>query len=86
MELDNSEKPDPAAQRHCARCDGPFDDRAAFRLGGEYRCFRCALRYRPMLRRSAWTAIVVGTILVLINHGANSSPATSRRRSPGRCR
>jgi hypothetical protein len=30
---------------------------------------RCALRYRPMLRRSLWTALVVGTILVAISQG-----------------
>jgi hypothetical protein len=32
-------------------------------------CVRCALRYRPMLRRSLWTALVVGTILVAISQG-----------------
>jgi hypothetical protein len=44
--------------------------RASYHLADEARCLRCALRYRPMLRRSALTAIVVGTLLVLINHGA----------------
>jgi hypothetical protein len=34
------------------------------------RCLRCALRYWPMLRRSTATALVVGTILVVINQGA----------------
>lgn len=69
MALGNGENTDSTAQRHCVRCDRPFDDRAAYLLGGECRCLQCALRYRPMLRRSAWTAMVVGTILVLINHG-----------------
>jgi len=32
-------------------------------------CWRCALGYRPMLRRSGRIALVVGTLLVLINHG-----------------
>ena len=32
-------------------------------------CWRCAIRYPPMLRRSARIAIVVGTLLALINHG-----------------
>jgi hypothetical protein len=38
-------------------------------LGGERRCLACALRFRPMLRRSLLTALVVGTALVLINQG-----------------
>jgi hypothetical protein len=32
-------------------------------------CWRCALGYRPMLRRSVRIALVVGTLLALINHG-----------------
>jgi hypothetical protein len=38
-------------------------------MGGERRCLGCALRYPPLLRRSATTALVVGTILVAINQG-----------------
>ena len=38
-------------------------------LGSERRCLRCALRYRPMLKRSLLTALVVGTVLVAINQG-----------------
>lgn len=38
-------------------------------MGGGMRCLRCALSYRPLLRRSALTALVVGTILVAINQG-----------------
>jgi hypothetical protein len=37
--------------------------------GAAVRCWRCAIRYPPMLRRSAWIALVVGTLLALINHG-----------------
>jgi hypothetical protein len=37
--------------------------------GGAGRCWRCAIRYPPMLRRSARIALVVGTLLALINHG-----------------
>jgi hypothetical protein len=40
---------------------------AGFVLGGKRRCLRCALRHRPLLRRSALTALVVGTLLVAIN-------------------
>ena len=38
-------------------------------LGGAALCVRHALGYRPMLRRSLLTALVVGTLLVAINQG-----------------
>jgi hypothetical protein len=38
-------------------------------FGGQVRCLSCAIRDRPMLRRSALTGLVVGTILVAINQG-----------------
>lgn len=53
----------------CIRCERLLTGRSAFLLGGDRRCLRCALRYRPLLRRSALTALVVGTILVAINQG-----------------
>jgi urea transporter len=37
--------------------------------GGAVCCWRCAIRYPPMLRRSVRIALVVGTLLALINHG-----------------
>ena len=33
------------------------------------KCSRCAIRHRPMLRRSLIVAVVVGTILTLLNQG-----------------
>jgi hypothetical protein len=42
---------------------------AVFRLGDRPLCLFCALRHRPMLRRSFYTALVVGTILTAINQG-----------------
>ena len=42
---------------------------AGFILAGRERCLPCFLRYRPMLRRSLLTALVVGTILTAINQG-----------------
>ena len=33
------------------------------------KCTRCALRHRPMLRRSLITAIVVGSVLTILNQG-----------------
>ena len=53
----------------CARCGRSLAGRSTYLLGVEQRCLPCALRYRPMLRRSAWTALVVGTVLVAINQG-----------------
>lgn len=52
----------------CVRCQRRLD-RSAYVIGGAPRCLRCALRYRPLLRRSGLTALVVGTILVAINQG-----------------
>jgi hypothetical protein len=58
-----------ASTSACARCGRPLVGRSAYLLGTEHRCLACALRFRPMLRRSALTSLVVGTILVLINQG-----------------
>lgn len=33
------------------------------------KCFFCALRHRPMVRRSMMAAAVVGTVLTLLNQG-----------------
>lgn len=53
----------------CSRCGRSLAGRSAYLLDGEHRCLRCTLRYWPLLRRSAQTALVVGTILVAINQG-----------------
>ena len=37
--------------------------------GVTVKCSRCAVRHRPMLRRSLIVAAVVGTILTLLNQG-----------------
>jgi hypothetical protein len=50
----------------CSRCGTRH---ARFSLQGNPRCLRCAIRFRPMLRRSLLTALVVGTILTAINQG-----------------
>jgi len=57
----------------CAKCSRAFGDRPAYHFqtqGGTTRkCFRCAVQHRPLLRRSALIALVVGTILTAINQG-----------------
>ena len=37
--------------------------------GVSVKCSRCAIRHRPMLRRSLIVAVVVGSILTLLNQG-----------------
>ena len=59
----------PASAAECARCRRPLAGRSRYLLGTEHCCLACALRFRPMLRRSAYTSLVVGTVLVLINQG-----------------
>jgi hypothetical protein len=54
----------------CARCGQSLGGRTSFVLEGAPRCLWCALRCRPLLRRSTMTALAVGTLLVLINQGA----------------
>ena len=66
--------------RRCARCGRDLTGTTSFALGGAVRCFRCALCYWPMLRRSAATALVVGTVLVAINQGAMLAAGTGGSR------
>ncbi|PKB59302.1 MAG: hypothetical protein BZY83_02530 [SAR202 cluster bacterium Casp-Chloro-G2] len=33
------------------------------------KCSRCAIRHRPMVRRSLLVALTVGTVLTLLNQG-----------------
>ena len=53
----------------CARCGQWLRGRTSFVLEGAPRCLWCALRFRPLVRRSAMTSLVVGTVLVAINQG-----------------
>ena len=55
------------AHEQCALCHRTLSDGVAFKLGGELRCWRCALAHRPLLRRSATASLVVGTLLVAVN-------------------
>ena len=59
-----------------ASCDGcrrSLATAAAYRLQGPegpgLRCVTCALVYRPLLRRSLSIALVVGSVLLVINQG-----------------
>ena len=56
----------------CARCGAPLRATAYEVRGAKpssWRCLRCALLQPPLIRRSLIIAIIVGTILTMINQG-----------------
>ncbi len=56
----------------CTNCGRTLRDVAYELRTGDGRtphCLRCALRYRPMLKRSLVVCVVVGTMLTAINQG-----------------
>ena len=70
----------PNIPQTCVRCGTEIKARRGFGFESQPRvttgdaalalkCFACALRHRPMLRRSIIAALVVGTILTLLNQG-----------------
>jgi hypothetical protein len=62
----------PGVKDRCEGCRRPLDG-AVYQLHGpdgpRSACRRCALTYRPLLRRSFLIALVVGSVLVAINQG-----------------
>jgi hypothetical protein len=52
-----------------ALCVACHKRKPRFLLSSQARCSRCTLIYAPMLRRSLFTAVVVGTVLTAINQG-----------------
>ena len=62
-----------AAGAGCSTCRHYEREGGGFRLqtphGPATKCLRCALCYRPLLRRSTVIALIVGSILVAINQG-----------------
>lgn len=60
-----------ATLRQCDRCGR--ERRHGYVFGGAkgtvWKCLSCAVRHWPMLRRSLYTGLVVGTILTAINQG-----------------
>jgi hypothetical protein len=57
----------------CAACRRRERQGGGFRLetphGPEIKCFGCAVRYAPLVRRSTIVALIVGTVLLAINQG-----------------
>lgn len=71
---------DAGQSAHCDRCGRNSEKGWSFAFkkpvpagapdaGVIVKCSRCAIRHRPMLRRSLIVAVVVGTILTLLNQG-----------------
>jgi hypothetical protein len=53
----------------CDRCGRELGRRYRFSLDGQSLCLRCVARHGKLLRRSFFTALVVGTLLTAINNG-----------------
>ena len=54
----------------CSRCRRVLPRGGGYRLpGGERRCIRCIWRHRLIVRRALVTALLVGSVLTLINQG-----------------
>ena len=59
----------------CSSCNTDVTDRRSFRFSSSeagvsiLKCFRCGLHHNPILKRSFGVAIIVGTILTLLNQG-----------------
>ena len=54
----------------CGTTTGPSNGYDLRKPGGvELRCLSCSLRYKPMLWRSIKVALIVGTILTVLNQG-----------------
>ena len=65
----------PGTDNPCQRCGRPTGQSSSFTFRprggatGVTKCLRCALRHRPMLRRSLIASAVVGTALTALNQG-----------------
>lgn len=52
-----------------ARCGRPVVGGLSFVPAGRVRCLSCAIRRRPLVRRTTLTALVVGTAPLATSHG-----------------
>jgi hypothetical protein len=71
LEVTRTAGPEGPREAHPAGCRHPGRARP-YQLRGdaEYpRCLSCAVLYRPVLRRAIYVALIVGTILTIINQG-----------------
>ncbi len=77
---DSSPSSPPDTLQICVRCGSRMKAGRGFSFKSQadvnsqdsavtVKCFTCALQHRPMLKRSIIAALVVGTILTLLNQG-----------------
>ena len=63
------------SEGRCFACNAEVSEGMSFRFnssecGGDIlKCFRCGLHHTPILKRSFRVALVVGTLLTLLNQG-----------------
>ena len=63
------------SKEQCYSCNSDLTGRRSFRFNSSevgvniLKCFRCGLRHPPILKRSLRVAIMVGTVLTLLNQG-----------------
>ena len=60
---------EPTVAERCDRCHRELGRRTRFSLDGQSLCLRCVARHGKLLRRSFFTALVVGTLLTAVNNG-----------------
>ena len=58
-----------AVSNTCDRCGRKLGRSTRFSLDGQSLCLRCVARHGKLLRRSFFTALVVGTLLTAVNNG-----------------
>lgn len=69
MEVAETNRSPPKACASCGRAGGQRYYRLATPAGASVVCERCAIRHRPVVLNALKTALVVGTVLTLINQG-----------------
>ena len=63
------------SDRRCSSCRAEVNNRSSFRFGDAetsqaiFKCFRCGLLHPPVIKRSLRVAVLVGTVLTLLNQG-----------------
>ena len=73
--MSESEISRESSKKWCYSCNIDLTGRRAYRFSSSVagvnvvKCLRCGLYHRPILKRSLRVAILVGTVLTLLNQG-----------------